>query len=54
MVKPEIVLTLNDQDMNVLQAALLELPYRVVAPLIAKIQMQLMPPPPPAEEVTSE
>lgn len=40
----EYVLTLNDQDMGVLQNALLELPYRAVAPLIAKIQAQLSSP----------
>lgn len=44
MVRPEVVLTLSDQDMNVLQVALIKLPYEVVAPLIAKIQMQLTPP----------
>ncbi|MNF05987.1 hypothetical protein D3C81_1914920 [compost metagenome] len=49
----EYVLTLNDQDMDVLQTALLELPYRVVAPLIAKIQAQLSAPKDPDDAAAS-
>jgi len=34
-------LTFDDNDMGVLQAGLFELPYRVAAPLIEKINKQI-------------
>lgn len=40
MVK-EYVLTLNDQDLNIISTALIEMPYKVSAPLIGKISVQL-------------
>lgn len=37
----EYSITLNDQELNILSAALVELPFKVAAPLVAKINQQI-------------
>ncbi len=37
----EFQLTLTQEDLNVLKAALQEMPYRIVAPLLSKLEAQL-------------
>ncbi len=37
----EFILTLNEHDIDIVSTALVELPYRVVAPLILKINSQI-------------
>lgn len=41
MVNQDHTITLSDSDLDVLSSALVELPYKVCAPLIAKLRAQL-------------
>jgi hypothetical protein len=42
----EHTITLNQQQLQIISAALCEIPYRVAAPVIDSIQKQLQSPPP--------
>lgn len=46
----EYTFTFNEQEINVLTSALVELPFKVVAPLIQKISQQIAQANAPAEE----
>lgn len=50
----DFTLTLSEDDMHVLNAALIEIPYRVAQPLITKINEQIVAAhqPPPSQPLT--
>ena len=50
----EYTLTLTEQELNLLSSALVELPFKVVAPLIQKISGQVAQANAPAEEKPAE
>ncbi len=37
----DFILTLNEQDLDIVSMALVELPYKIAAPLILKINSQI-------------
>lgn len=49
----EYTLTFTEQELNLLSSALVELPFKVVAPLIQKISEQVAQANAPAEEQTA-
>lgn len=50
----KIVLEFTDQEMGVINAALMELPYRLSAPILQSINLQLVKKSKPSEEIVSD